>query len=157
MSKIMRNFCFNVLLLLIMTSFNSCHDNTTKKEKFEEQLSKANAFYKGKDYKSAFGIFDSLIKKDSLNGEIYYKRGYCKLQLFDPRTSKEDFENAVRLGYRVKDSYLNLGAIECFYNDSLAVKYFDAVLDIDSTDVKAKMYRREAIQRLNKHTNTIEL
>lgn len=153
----MRNFYFYVLSLLIMISFNFCHDYTAKKEKFEEQLSKANAFYKERDYKSAFSIFDSLIKKDSLNGEIHYKRGYCKLQIFDPRTSKEDFENAIRLDYRVKDSYLNLGVIECFYNDSLAIKYFDAVLDIDSTDVKAKMYREDAARRLIKHTNTIEL
>lgn len=153
----MRNFYLYILPLLIMISFSFCQDYTAKKEKFEEQLSKANSFYKERDYKSAFSIFDLLIKKDTLNGEIYYKRGYCKLQIFDPRTSKEDFENAIRLGYRVKDSYLNLGIIECFYNDSLAIKYFDAVLNIDSTDVKAKILRMEAAKRLNKHTNRIEL
>lgn len=153
----MKKFYLLIFSLLIMISFNFCHDYTVKKEKFEEQLSKANAFYKKRNYRSAFRLFDWLIKKDSLSGEIYYKRGYCKLQIFDPKTSKEDFENAIRLGYRIKDSYLNLGVIECFYNDSLAIKYFDTVLRIDSTNVKAKLYREEAVKRLNKHSQTIEL
>ena len=79
------------------------------------------------------------------------------LQIFDPKTSKEDFKKAIKLNYRAKDAYLNLGVIECFYNDSLAINYFDIVLNMDSMDRKAKLFRKEAVQRLRISNKTIEL
>lgn len=153
----MKNFYLYFLSLSIMIGFCFCHDNSIKKEKFEEQFSKANALYTDGDYKSALRIYDLLIKRDSLNGEIYYKRGYCKVQTFDPRLSKEDFENAIKFGYRIKDSYVNLGIIECFYNDSLAIKYFDIALRMDSNDTEANMYRDEAMKRLRIRNKIIDL
>lgn len=153
----MRNLNLNMLSLLILLISNSCLFSSAKKERFEEDLSKANVLYEKGEYKSALIIFDSLIEKDSLNGEINYKRGYCKAQTSDTKTSKKDFKNAIRFNYKVKDAYLNLGVLECFYNDSLAIKYFDIALNMDSTDEKAKTYREEAIKRLNKYNNIIEI
>lgn len=153
----MKNFYLYILTMLIVISFNSCQDNSAKKERIVQQLSEANALYEKGEYKTAMNMFDSLIEKDSLIGEFYYKRGYCKLQIFDPETSKEDFKKAIKLNYRAKDAYLNLGVIECFYNDSLAIKYFDIVLNMDSTDAKVRLFRKEAVERLRISSKTIEL
>lgn len=152
--NILKLFIFSLIIVLI---FNLCQYNSDKKYGFIEEMSKANTYYEKGEYKLAFSIYNSLIRKDSLNGEICYKMGFCKVQLSDDESSKKDFKNAIRFNYRVKDAYLNLGVLECFYNDSLAIKYFDVVLDMDSADIKANMYRKEAMKRLKRKNKTIEL
>jgi tetratricopeptide (TPR) repeat protein len=148
----MKNINFKLITLLVIVTFCSCQFYNEKKEKFRAELIKANAFYEKGDYKSALSFYNSLIKKDSLNGEIYYKRGYCKSQLFNPKTSENDYKKAIRFNYRVKDAYFSLGVNETFYNDSLALKYFNIVLAMDSTYEKAKTLKKEAIERLKRRT-----
>ena len=142
------NIC-QVALLFLMIGTNACNQKRTVNAANKEQLfMEANTLYYNRDFKSAILLFDMLAEMDSLNGEPFYKRAYCKLQMNNFESAKKDYLKAVEFNYRVADAYLSLGILECTYNDSLAVKYFDQVLSIDSTNRKAKALRIGAIMRL---------
>jgi len=139
-----------VVLLLLMIGTSACKQKkTVNAENREQVLTEANTLYYNRDYKSAIILFDKLIEMDSLNGESFYKRAYCKAQMFNHESAKKDYHKAVKFNYRIADAYLSLGILEYITNDSLAVKYFDQVLSIDSTNIKAKTLRTQAIKRLN--------
>lgn len=153
-------FYFNtclVVLLLMMIGTSACNQKRTINAANKDQtLKEANTLYYNCDYKSAVLLFDMLIEKDSLNGELFYKRAYCKAQMLDYESAKKDYLKALEFNYRIADAYLSLGILECITNDSLAVKYFNNVLSIDSTNLKAKALRTGAIKRL-KSLNTSEI
>ena len=138
-----------VVLLLLMIGTSACKQKkTVNAENREQVLTEANTLYYNRDFKSAILLFDMLVEMDSLNGEPFYKRAYCKAQMFDYESAKKDYLKAVEFNYRIADAYLSLGILEGTYNDSLAVKYFDHVLRIDSSNRQAKALRIGAIMRL---------
>jgi tetratricopeptide (TPR) repeat protein len=146
--KIYFNTCL-IILLLLMIGTSACNQKRTVNAENKEQiLTEVNALYYNCDYNSAVILFDMLIENDSLKGELFYKRAYCKAQMLDYESAKKDYLKAVEFNYRIADAYLSLGILECITNDSLAVKYFDQVLSIDSTNIKAKALRIGAIMRL---------
>ena len=147
--KIYFNVCPIVLLLLMIGTSACKQKRTVNAENSEQMLTQANTLYYNRDFKSVILLFDMLIEKDSLNGELYFNRGYSKSQMDDFESAKKDYRKSIILNYRIKDAYLNLGILECITNDSLAIIYFNNVLNIDSTNVKAKAYRKQAIKRLN--------
>ena len=147
--KIYFNTCL-IVLLLLMIGTSACNQKRTVNASSKEQtLKEANTLYYNRDFKSAIVLFDMLVDMDSLNGEPFYKRAYCKAQMFNHESAKKDYHKAIVFNYRIIDAYLNLGILEYITNDSLAVKYFDQVLSIDSTNIKAKALRTQAIKRLN--------
>jgi len=146
--KIYFNTCL-IVLLLLMIGTSACNQKRTVNASSKEQtLKEANTLYYNRDFKSAIVLFDMLVDMDSLNGEPFYKRAYCKAQMFDYESAKKDYLKAVEFNYRIADAYLSLGILEGTYNDSLAVKYFDHVLRIDSSNRQAKALRIGAIMRL---------
>lgn len=93
-----------------------------------------------KDYGKALVIFDQLIEFDSTRGEFYFKRASCKFRLKEYKGSKMDFLESVKLNYRTKDSYYNIGCIYAIQNiDSEALRYFELASDLDSTDLGVKI------------------
>lgn len=155
-AKIYFNICLIIVLLFMINTIACKQKRTVNAENREQTLTEANTLYYNRDFKSAVLLFEMLLEKDSLNGELFFKRGYCKVQMDDFESAKKDYHKAVEFNYRIIDAYLNLGILECITNDSLAVGYFNNVLSIDSSNVKAKAYRSQAIKRLNL-SNGIEI
>jgi|GEM_PF-1294146 len=98
---------------------------------------KADSFYNLNEYLQAINYFDTLIRIDSLNGEYYFKRGYCEGKLFRFPESTGDYLEAVNLGYRKTTAYFNLGLNYSIVDDSIAINYFEKCLKEDSSYIEA--------------------
>jgi hypothetical protein len=121
---------------------------------------RANGAYNAKEFEKAMSLFDSLIAKYPKRGEFYYKSAYCHMvtaktvyiDIMRDKTPMEkkilkekleaveinNFLTAIRLGYNIKESYLGLGVIYSFIDDSVALNYFRYSLREDSNYEKAK-------------------
>ncbi|MFT7035436.1 MAG: tetratricopeptide (TPR) repeat protein [Cyclobacteriaceae bacterium] len=87
--------------------------------------------------------YNELITFDSLNGEFYYKRGYCLAQLNRHEESVKDYKRSSEFNFRRYDSYLNLGIIYSLVivNDSIAIHYFEMAIEErpESKDAKGML------------------
>lgn len=104
-----------------------------------ELIQMADSCYQIKDFKKSIELFDQIALLDSTIGELYYKRGYCKAQLFDYNGSSKDFFKAFSLKCRMDESLFNLGCIfAATGNDTLALKYFSKAYELNSNNREAK-------------------
>jgi tetratricopeptide (TPR) repeat protein len=65
----------------------------------------AHLYYEKEMYIEAFNEYSLLKKHDSLNGEYYYRCGYCLVQLNRHEESIGDFIKAAKLGYNPCKAY----------------------------------------------------
>lgn len=150
-------------LYIILTSlffYCSCSSPTTSATTKDNLEQRAYQAYDKNEYEKAIPLFDSLILNDSTKGELYYKRGYSyfikksttpmdsvinaikqkgysSFKEAENAPAIKDFLKAISLGYK-KKSYLNLGVIYTFINDSIALDYFTKSLHEDPNYEKAK-------------------
>lgn len=113
------------------------HNLTWSAERIPVLKAKADSFYDLNEYTQAIPYFDTLIRIDSLNGEYYFKRGYCEAKIFMFPESTSDYLEAADLGYRKATTYFNLGLNYSIIDDSIAIKYFERCLKEDPSYVKA--------------------
>ncbi|MBA3902000.1 MAG: hypothetical protein H0X62_17645 [Bacteroidetes bacterium] len=160
----MPNYLYLLFCLLILQLICSCTPNNnpsiSDKEKIEVLKEKAEHYYNNDYYKEALNILDELIEKDSTNGDYFYKRGYCKAFLSDFENSTKDYLKATELGYNKELTYYTIGLNhENLSNDSMALKFFDLVLEINPNHTFAKGSKRGILNKLNdsgaKHSSTI--
>lgn len=105
----------------------------------EMLIRQSNNYYQQNEYEKAIPIFDKIVSVDSTRGEIYYRRGYCRAQLFDYEGSTNDYIKAVELNYRVEESYFSLGCnYAATYNDTLALKFFMKAYELNPNNENAK-------------------
>lgn len=78
-------------------------------------------YYKSRDYEKAIYYLNQLIKKDSLNGDYFYKRAVSFGRLIDKVNSIRDFNNSIRLNHRIDDCYFGIAMNYAFDNDSLCL------------------------------------
>lgn len=135
------------IILVYIFSFLSCNESKVgKKNNLVDKPSilnleiKANYLYDSENYNEAILLYSNLIKLDSANGLYYFRRGYSYAQMFLYNESCEDYKTAVKLNYRVKDSYLNLGLNYYNIDDSLSIYYFNKCMEIDSSNQIAIEY-----------------
>ena len=124
-------------LLFLLIFLSSCFsDPVSKENKSEKLLKDAIIFYDNKDYKKAYILLDSLIKIDTTNGEAYFLRGYCKVEL-DISNSNFDYLKAIKLNYKKEKAYYNLGIEEWSkWHDSTALIYFKEAKKINPLNKK---------------------
>jgi tetratricopeptide (TPR) repeat protein len=131
-----------VLILLTVSIINSCK-NTTKDNVENNTIelgALANHSYSNNKYVESIKLFSELIEKDSSIGEYYYKRGYCYNQIDSVEMSTIDYLKSVSYGYRLTDSYYNIGLnyLYEFRNYSVALKYFQKALELSPDDTAIK-------------------
>lgn len=138
---------------------SSKHKNT--KMKLEE---KAENEYKADNYEKAIKLYDTILTIDSNRGDLYYKRGYSFMMLkssssqnaeffFEQRRNNDlmainNFLKSIQLGYKKSDSYLNLGAIYAFINDSIVLQYLSKGLSEDPNNKKLKHEKQLCEERI---------
>src|SRR2546421_7568742 len=89
----------------------SCKEAKNKMKPYEFNnkliLERANFYYDNNNYESAIYSLDSLILVDSLNGDLFFKRGYSKSMMPDIIGACEDYKRAIRLDSHRQSAYLN--------------------------------------------------
>jgi tetratricopeptide (TPR) repeat protein len=133
---------FHVLIIGIgfgvMSCNNKAHNNAAwSANRIPLLKEKGDSFYELKEYAQAIKYFDTLIRIDSLNGEYYFKRGYCEAKIFMFPESASDYLQAVNLGYRKATAYFNLGLNYAIIDDSIAIEYFEKSLKEDPGNIDA--------------------
>lgn len=136
---------FLVLFLLYGCSQNSpkptVESNIILHKSFSDKELKLrlDSLYRNDMFKEALVIIDSLIVIDSLNGELYYRKGIC----LDKNVSRDSaivcFIKSAQLGYRLADCYFLIGT--SYYldkKDSLSILYIKKALEINPKDEEAQ-------------------
>lgn len=100
----------------------------------------ATSKFKAKSYEAALVAYDDLVKLDSLNGEVFFHRARCLMNLGKFEESVNGYLKSSELDYRVEDCYYNIGTIYnvLILNDSLALYYFEKALEENSRSLEIK-------------------
>ena len=123
--------------LLVAFLISSC--TSTSSSENVDLKSRLDRVYQNNEYKEAISILNQLIPLDSLNGELYYKRGISYSQVFKDSLASADFKKSIDLEHRLPDSYFNLAVLEINNpNDSLLISYLKKSLTYDPNFEKAK-------------------
>ena len=111
----------------------------------------ADSLYHRNDFISAIRYFDTLIQLDPGRGEYYYKQGYSYDMVYkrpELEQSIKDYHKSIELGYKVADSYYNLGLSYMFVKDSIAIIYFKKTLELDPKNPDAIYLIQQCKMRL---------
>lgn len=139
MKSLLLGFTFMILL--------SCGNrNDTNDQALNDLRTNANLLYKENKYSEAVEAYDKLIKIDSLNGQLYFRRAYSLCQINKHQNSVTDYQRSASLGYKKFDSYYSLGIIymTILLDDSLSIMYFKKCLEIDPNSEKVKDILRQS-------------
>jgi tetratricopeptide (TPR) repeat protein len=140
---------FYYLILLLLFSCRATNKENSPSFKGNELEKRANLFYKYDKFREAEKCFDTLLALNQFNGEIYYKRAYCKyLQQSDNTGAISDFLNAIKYNYKnKKGAFLGIGTIYRILGkyDS-ALFFYDKSLEIDPNYKKAQRGKKEVIE-----------
>jgi len=137
------NFFYAFFFLLVAISCNEVKEKKTSHVFNSKPTSeRANFYYENKNYDKAIECLDSLISFDSSNGDFFFKRGYSKSMMPDIIGACEDYKSAIKLDYRRKSAYLNIGVLLAGsgYCDS-AVYFINECLKLDPENKKAKQMK----------------
>jgi len=111
----------------------------------------ADSCYDRDSYKLAIEYFDRVIEIDSLNGELFYKRGFSLAKMNDFENSSMNFLKAIEYGYRISDAYYMLGMNQIpSLNDSIAVFYFEKSLELNPNAQETVDAMNACKRRLNR-------
>ncbi len=102
---------------------------------------KAALLYAKDQYEEAIESYNELLSIDSLNGEYYYKIGYCLAQLHKDSAAIKNYIRATELNFRKFDACRSIGliyAIGPLKNNSKAIEYLNKCLVInpEANDIK---------------------
>lgn len=117
----------------------------------ESARKEADALYKANDCSNCIELLNHILEIDSIDGESYFKRGFCHYSKGYLDESISDYLTAARLGYRESECYYNLGLIQMVIpNDSLGIVYLTKALELNPHSNEI----REALESLRKGVNS---
>lgn len=119
--------------LTLAIALVACSSSKNSEEVMSEDLkTRLDRLYSNDQFREAIMVLNQMIPQDTLNGELYYKRGFSYAQVFEYDSSEVDFKKSVDLKYRIVDSYYNLALVHvATMDDSLAIAYLKRALSID--------------------------
>jgi tetratricopeptide (TPR) repeat protein len=123
------------ILILLWAGCSIKQESASLIDGNEQLKEKAYSVYHERDYLRCVQYFTELITLDTLQGDYYFRRAFCHGRSDNYNKSTQDYLKAVALGYRISDSYYNIGlnyTIE--FNDSLALEYFIKALQANPND-----------------------
>lgn len=140
-----------IIFLLINLLIISCNSEQIKKEDSNLLLySSAIYDYNRNNFKSALKKFDSIIKIDSTNPDVYYKKANCLGFLKEFEQSNQFYLKAIKYGYINSDIYFNIGLNYFLLKDyKQAYKYFLKAYELNPNDKESKMFKDKLEIRLN--------
>ena len=139
------NKVLTFLFLAIVCLFYAC--NIAKKSEevaLESQEDQLNKLYEADRFKEVVSLVKQMLQQDSTDGELFFKRGFAYMQLDEYELSERDFNQTIKLKYRLPHSYYNLALIKiATYSDSLALHYLRKSLTYNPNFKEAKELLRE--------------
>jgi len=138
----------NVKIISIVLLFGCGSGNYHGKMSERDLNQQAYNLFNSGHYRKAIEYYNSLIQGDNSNGEYYYGRGYCYLELLETEKSTQDFLRCAQLNYRKASSYHNIARLNKYTNDSVAIIFLRKALDIEPTDTDIRRDFEACLKRL---------
>jgi tetratricopeptide (TPR) repeat protein len=139
-----------LIFILAISSCQSQTKNSSAQQQVNSLYDSVNRAYYLNDYVNCIILLNKLIRENPMQGEYFFKRGYCYTEILNSDWAITDFKEAIDLNYRVADSYANIGINYATISDSLALIYFQKSLQLDSSNKKTEKLIYECRQRLLK-------
>jgi len=95
-------FAFSFLIFFIFTGILMAFDNP------EDLYEKGNSSYENGDYEKAASFYEELVRTDKTSSEVFYNLGNSYFKLKKIGKAILNYERALRLAPRDKDTQLNL-------------------------------------------------
>lgn len=158
-----RDVLFFCISITVVSIYCSCKENRKSKEEINQSKmvldptkkvtsdlkATADSLYFANKYREAVSLYDELIKRDSLQGEYYYRRAFSNSNLLKKNMAIKDYLKAIDLNYKVDAAYFNAGINCSFDNDSLALLFFQKCLEANPNYPDAEIEIKECRKRLN--------
>lgn len=133
------NYSLKIASLVFIVTILGCNKKNNSENHIEENNTQsvnalytyADSLYIIKEYKKAFKSYDLLLETDSLDGFLFYRKGYCAAQLDYFKTAIKCYEKSLHLGYEPYKNHYNLALsyILIQQDDSLAVHHLKNALE----------------------------
>jgi tetratricopeptide (TPR) repeat protein len=98
-------------------------------------LKMAKLFMYIKEYNSAFGEINTVLRQDVYNAEGYFLKGMIYKDTKDTVNARSSFQTAVQVAPDYRDAIIQLGLLHSGQKDPLALKYFDNAYRLDTSDL----------------------
>lgn len=133
-------------IIILFFLLAACKSSETKKvsshqkeEDIESLINLSDLYYQLDMHAEALNVFNKILALDSTQGDIFYRRGYCRAWLFDFDGSTQDYLKSIELNHRIEHAYFNIGTnYAAVFNDSVALKFFSKALELNPHNEKAK-------------------
>jgi tetratricopeptide (TPR) repeat protein len=158
-----------LIVLFLLLGCSSSTDNNSLRDKSmtnteEDSSSRINSndtisletlasiLYGRDQYIEAIDAYSKLLLVDSLNGQFYFRKAYCLMQIDQDQKALVSFLKAADLNFERYDAYKNIGLIYCksaLYNPDEASKYFKKCLEMNPNDEVVKKFLYSLAQKEN--------
>jgi len=141
-----------VCFIIALATSISCQQRDSKSHVIKNTwIETANQAYAESNYSIAKLYLDSLIIEKPTHGEYLFKRAYSRSMLSPPDYDGAiiDYEKCIKLRYRVKSCYLNLGLIYSLLgNCKRAIEYFDMCLVLEPAHPNANNLKQICLEKI---------
>ena len=104
---IKRLFYFATFILVL--SCNSKMETSAETQK--KLLTYGNYYYEKGKFAKAIQFYEKYLINDSLNAEIYFKKGTSNFQLYNYYSAQQDYKKAFELNYREPKYFRNVALL----------------------------------------------
>lgn len=131
-------FCIVHLFSCQLKNENTTVDNMNYENTYALKK-KAEKYYQKENFLMAYNLYNELIKRDSSNGKLFYRRGFCLAKLSKFSSSTKDFLKAIELEHRLDGAYFNIACNYASIADyKLALHFFQKTLEVNPDHKYAK-------------------
>lgn len=106
-------------------------------ENLECRLKQAEYYYVLKQYQQSTAALDAILLRDPQNAQAFFLFGQNFKELKDTVRAIKSFQTAVDMDPDIMSGWINLGNLTAVKGPSIARKYYETALNIDSANVFA--------------------
>ena len=100
-----------------------------------------------RQHDDALATLDKILQRDPQNAEAFFMAGRVALDKGDTTRAIASLQKSVQYDADIGDAWRFLGRIFAERNNSLAIRYFDNALRVDTMDLEAREYKAAFYKR----------
>ena len=90
-----------------------------------------------REYKPAMALANEALRKDQLNAQGYYLKGWIHMEVGDTSLAISSYRTAVEQDPGFYEAYIALGLLHAAKHDPLALQYYNTAIELEPTSVEA--------------------
>ena len=90
-----------------------------------------------REYKEAMALANEALRKDQLNAQGYYLKGWIHMEVGDTALAISSYRTAVEQDPRFYEAFIALGLLHAAKHDPLALQYYNTAIELRPNSVEA--------------------